>query len=320
VTLAANAVHNGGSAGAGGAAGSGTPAGATGGAGDPGLLQTSAGLDRTAGAVALAASLLSNQPANCGSADSISATNSVAGDDSCFAAGSGLIVDAAAGNLTALGAFGGTTPTSQPTAGNPAVGAVPAASCSTTDQRGKPRPGLTAPGTCTAGAFEPQKPPVAPTIQGVISAAHGKTKYNWYRDTVTVTFTCTPGSAPLTKPCPAPMVLANSGANQGGVVTVTNGDGLSASINVSLNIDKGLPKIAIKGVKNKHTYDQPHKVTCVATDSVSGPYICQVTGTAKLVNNNTQVKVRYTATAADKAGNIKVKKGWYKYTFHPPTS
>jgi hypothetical protein len=152
-------------------------------------------------------------------------------------------------------------------------------------------------------------------VQGVVSAAHGRTKYNWYRDTVTVTFTCTAGSAPLTTPCPAPMVLTKSGANQGGVVTVTNGDGLSSSIRVSINIDRTSPTIRIKGVKKGKSYAKPKRVTCIADDRVSGPYACQVTGTAKLVNHNRSVKVRYTATAADKAGNVTVKKGWYTYTY-----
>ncbi|MBA3745146.1 hypothetical protein, partial [Sporichthya sp.] len=190
---------------------------------------------------------------------------------------------------------------------------VPAAACAPKDQRGQTRPGLTGPGTCSAGAFEPQVPPVAPSITGAISNKNGKTKYGWYRDTVTVTFTCTAGSSPLTGPCPSPMVISTQGANQGGTVTITNQQGLTSSIKVALNIDKGLPKIAIKGVKKGQTYNKAKRVTCLATDSLSGPYVCQVTATGKLVKANTQVRVNYKATAVDRAGNISTKTAHYFY-------
>ncbi|HUR75262.1 MAG TPA: choice-of-anchor Q domain-containing protein [Sporichthya sp.] len=315
VTLANNAANTAGSVGAGGAAGVGSTTLGSGAAGGMGFADVSGGLSRIAGGsggFTVAASILSNQPANCATTTGLTATNTVATDDTCYTPAADRLVSTAAGNLAGLAlSGGGTTPTSATTTGNPAIGAVPAAACAGTDQRGQTRPGLTAPNTCTAGAYEPQVPPVAPTISGLISSAHPGTKYGWYRDTVTVTFTCTPGSSPLTAPCPGPMVLSTQGANQGGTVTIANQQGLTSSIKVALNIDKGLPKIAIRGVKKGRTYPQARRVTCVATDSLSGPYVCQVTGTGKLVKGNTQVRVNYTATAVDRAGNIAVKKGHY---------
>jgi hypothetical protein len=309
VTIAGNATNSGGAKGT-------SPSGVVDTATDGGQFLVG-GLYNKASSVTLSAALLWNAGTNCGGSPMTTPSASVATDSSCFGDGSGPAgalnkVDATANKLGALADNGGPTPTVALATGNPAIGWVTNATCAgtPTDQRGKPRPPTTG-AACSAGAFEPQPPPVAPTLQGVISSTHGATKFGWYRDTVTVTFTCTPGSSPLTAPCPSPMVLSTQGANQGGTVTITNGEGLSSSIQVSVNIDKGLPKIAIKGVRNGQTYSAPRKIRCVATDTLSGPYACQVTGTAKLITNNTQVRVKYSATAADKAGNIKTKKGFY---------
>jgi hypothetical protein len=109
------------------------------------------------------------------------------------------------------------------------------------------------------------------------------------------------------------MVISQQGANRGGTVTIANAEGLTASIKVALNVDRTKPKIKVKGVKKGKNYTKPRAVRCAATDSLSGPYICQVTGKAKLINRNRQVRVNYTATAVDKAGNVSTKKGYYTY-------
>ncbi len=324
VTLAANATDTGGPAGANGTPGTGkTNDSLVGASPTSGGQFLSGGLAAAAGTVTLEASLLANSQANCVPA-ATTATASVASDTSCFADGSGPAeapnkVSASAGALSALAANGARTPTAAVASTNPAYGAVPVSSglCGGTtsgkDQRGQTRPGLSGPTTCTAGAYEPQVPPVAPTITGKIASAAGKTKYGWYRDTVTVAFTCTAGSSSLTAPCPKPMVLSSSGANRGGTVTITNQQGLSASIKIALNIDKNKPTIAIKGVQKGKTYNAPRQVRCVAGDTLSGPYMCQVTATAKLIKGNRAVRIDYTATALDRAGNVRTKKGYYLY-------
>lgn len=311
VTLAANATNGGGLGGVTGTRGTGSPNGITPATPAAGGGQYSVGgIVKGSGAITLTNSLLANSPSNCSGTATASAT--VATDNSCGT--TGIAVDAVnAGKLGALADNGGPTPTSALLTGSSAIGAVPAASCTVNvDQRGKARPGLNTP-ACAAGAFEPQVPPVAPTLSAVASSATARTAYGWYKDTVTVTFTCTPGSSPLTAPCPSPRVFASSGAAQGGVVTITNGEGLISSVRLTINVDKTKPTISIKGVKSGTTYSGPKQIRCAASDTFSGALNCSMTARGKGIKKNTQVKISYTAVAVDKAGNKTTKKGTYFY-------
>ncbi|MGC2814472.1 MAG: Ig-like domain-containing protein, partial [Candidatus Acidiferrum sp.] len=65
----------------------------------------------------------------------------------------------------------------------------------------------------------------------------------WNNSAVTVSFTCTSGSYAVAS-CPAPQFVNTSGANQLVTGTVVDTAGLSASIDVTLNIEKTLPTIA----------------------------------------------------------------------------
>ncbi len=324
VTIANNTTGAGGAGGlpgSGGTGGSrggstgaaGTVSGATGPAGVVGGLAGAAGTSVTA-------ALFANPVANCDAVVPGAAT-SAATDASCFAGSGGNVIGSTVGNLGVLANNGGPTPTIATTSGNPAVGLL--ATCvaqQPTDQRGSARPGSAAP-ACTAGAYEPQsgQPPVVtppagapPKIVGQIQSATAKTRFNWYRSTVTVNFTCTPGaSGAAIVTCPAPVVFSSSGKDQTATVATRDTAGRTASLSMKISVDKTKPTITVRGVKSGKTYNKPRKITCKAVDTFSGPFQCQVGAKAKLVRNGTMVRVNYTAAAVDRAGNVRTKKGKY---------
>jgi len=150
-------------------------------------------------------------------------------------------------------------------------------------------------------------PGTGPTISGSAASSKPKTASGWYGAPVTVTFSCTAGSSPLSGGCPAPVVLSTSGADQSVSRTVHNGDFASATATVSnLDIDLVAPTVKIKGVKAGKTYGGKKKPKCTGTDALSGIASCTVTQKKK------GSKYKVTATATDNAGNVTVVKLTYK--------
>ncbi|WP_036564975.1 Ig-like domain-containing protein, partial [Nocardioides halotolerans] len=138
-----------------------------------------------------------------------------------------------------------------------------------------------------------------PTISASVSGKPKKTKAGWYRGTVTVSFSCAPNGAPLTSPCPSPVVLKRGGAGQSVSQTVTAADGGIGTASVGgINIDHRKPKVQIIGVKASGRYPSAPKARCKGTDKLSGIASCRIRQ-HKLSGN----RVRYTAVATDKAGN-----------------
>ncbi|HVW81711.1 MAG TPA: hypothetical protein VHB69_12315 [Mycobacteriales bacterium] len=123
----------------------------------------------------------------------------------------------------------------------------------------------------------------------------------WYRGQVNITFTCTPGSAPLASDCPAMASLTAVGANQSLTETIEDTDGGTASITVTENIDLGAPTI---------TKVRPRAGKCAASDPVSGMGSCVVKRTR--VHGRHGTRVEWTAIATDRAGNVAKAFGAYK--------
>jgi hypothetical protein len=141
-----------------------------------------------------------------------------------------------------------------------------------------------------------------PVITAKVTSAHPKTMYGWYRSPVTITFTCTAGSAPLTKPCPAPVTLSHSGAAQSVTRTITDTDGGIATVSVSpVNIDLIAPVVRVTGIENSATYEapDPSSIACVASDSLSG-----LADHCALTVTRGPAHITWKATATDKAGNV----------------
>lgn len=161
--------------------------------------------------------------------------------------------------------------------------------------------------------------PVNPTITGAASSTIAETSAGWYRAPVTVTFTCTPGSAPINSAgCPAPVTLTSEGAAQSVSRTVTDtlGDSATATVNL-INIDLTRPTVRVTGATNGRTYSFAHRsrfLTCHGTDALSGVASCHITKTVHLTKNYRTV--HYTAVATDNAGNSSRVSGHYRTARH----
>jgi hypothetical protein len=159
-----------------------------------------------------------------------------------------------------------------------------------------------------------------PTIKASVTSAHPKTAAGWYRSPVTVTYTCTAGSAPFAAPgCPQPVTLRHSGAAQSVTATVRDTDGGSASVTVSpINIDRTPPvDVRLHGAAFGATYSyaQRHRtLRCSARDRLSGVASCIVRTTAE--RHGRFVVVRYVLTATNNAGGISAAAGSYRYRAH----
>jgi sugar lactone lactonase YvrE len=139
-----------------------------------------------------------------------------------------------------------------------------------------------------------------PTITATITSPKTKPKAGWYRASVTVTFHCTVGTAPLVAPCPRPVTLSASKARQSVTRTITATDGGTAAVTKSgINIDKVKPTVAIHGPKAGKTYrGHAPKATCIGHDKLSGIASCRIT------RRTSGKHVTLTAIATDKAGNV----------------
>lgn len=139
-----------------------------------------------------------------------------------------------------------------------------------------------------------------PVLKATLTSPTPRSRYGWYRSAVTVTFTCTGGSAPLAAACPAPVKLTRNGASQSLTRTVTTTDGGIATVAVAgINIDATAPTVALTGVTRRGRYFAAAPVgKCVGADRLSGLATCAVT--RKRVGEVETI----TATATDRAGNV----------------
>jgi hypothetical protein len=138
-----------------------------------------------------------------------------------------------------------------------------------------------------------------PAITASVTSATAKSAGGWYRGPVTVTFTCTPNSAPLAGPCPAPVTLTGDGAGQSVTRSVLATDGGAATVSVTgIAIDGTVPTVAVEGVSDMEPYFvKGPKATCTGADVLSGLASCTI---AKTKHGS---EITYVATATDLAGN-----------------
>jgi hypothetical protein len=150
----------------------------------------------------------------------------------------------------------------------------------------------------------------------------------WYKQDVTVTFSCADVGGSGIETCSAdgesgPSKILGEGANQSVKGTATDYAGNQKSDTVSgINIDKTPPNVALVGGPTGDYYwgNDPAAPTCDASDDVSGLDTCLVTGGGSSVGG----PYTWTATATDKAGNtatatIKYSvKAWEHGGFYAP--
>jgi Bacterial Ig-like domain (group 3)/Glycine rich protein len=138
-----------------------------------------------------------------------------------------------------------------------------------------------------------------PVITAKVTSKYPKSKYGWYRSPVTVSFTCTAGSAPLTAPCPGSLTLSRNAADQVVSRTIHGADGGIATASVTVSIDQGKPAVSVTGIKNHATYEAPGpaKIGCKASEHLSG-----LAAPCKLTVHRTEAAITWTATATSRAG------------------
>jgi hypothetical protein len=139
---------------------------------------------------------------------------------------------------------------------------------------------------------------VNPTITAKVTSELARTSYGWYRSPVTVTFTCTAGSAPVSDYCPAPVRLSHDTSGATVKARITAGDGGTASITVGpIKIDHTKPIVQISDVTPGKSYRHPPKVKIRPFDALSGMASC------KLRVHKHRHTITLKAVARDKAGN-----------------
>jgi Bacterial Ig-like domain (group 3) len=148
-----------------------------------------------------------------------------------------------------------------------------------------------------------------PTITTTVTSTRPKTASGWYSGPVTVSFTCTDGSAPLTSPCPAPVILTGSGGGQSvtRIITATDGGAAAATV-TGINIDRTSPSVHVTGARNGAVYRGNRRhLGCAAADALSGVVRCTVR-----TSPGHHGRTRYTATATNGAGLSATVHGSYR--------
>lgn len=148
----------------------------------------------------------------------------------------------------------------------------------------------------------PPRAVVDPSLTALTKGKHGS-RTSWYSGPVTIRFDCTVGSAPLTAPCPDPVVLRRNGTHRPVVRTITATDGGTDTVRIhGLKIDRQKPGLRVGR--------DGGAVQCHGTDRHSGIRSCTVRTHATPTATGT--RVTWTATATDRAGNTRTETGSYQ--------
>jgi hypothetical protein len=105
-----------------------------------------------------------------------------------------------------------------------------------------------------------------PAISASVAGTPGAN--GWYVSAASVSFTCADAQSGVLF-CPAPVSLANDGAEQSVTGTAVDNAGNSSSASVTVNIDQTRPVVAFTG-DTTYTVDQTVRVLCTATDLTAG--------------------------------------------------
>lgn len=154
-----------------------------------------------------------------------------------------------------------------------------------------------------------QRAPRPPRIVAHVTSQHRKSRYGWYRNPVTVSFTCTPGTAALTGPCPGPVARSANGRHTI-TRTISGVDQRTGRVAIQVNIDRTTPHVRVLGATNGGTYRSARHLRCSAHDGVSGVAHCALHSWRHRSGKVTVV--RYVARARDRAGNARTVTGRYR--------
>jgi hypothetical protein len=146
----------------------------------------------------------------------------------------------------------------------------------------------------------------APGITATTASA-APARNGWYRTPVTVTFTCS--GTRLATACPAPVVVGGNGRDQVVARTVGDDQGGAAEAVARVSVDRTAPRVKVAGARSGATYGTRRKLTCRATDALSGVGSCRVTTSQRRAGKRTVVS--WTGRATDRAGNTATTRGTY---------
>ena len=149
------------------------------------------------------------------------------------------------------------------------------------------------------------------TITATLTSGQHRPHAGWYRQPVTVTFTCQPGSAPLTSPCPAPVTSPPTATITSKAPSPPATPDTTASVSpfrVTVNVDHTGPRLHISCVRRGHTYlgAGPTRLRCLAHDALPGVRGCHVH------RHRHGTTITYLAIARDQAGNVTRHRGHYR--------
>ena len=110
-----------------------------------------------------------------------------------------------------------------------------------------------------------------PRLTARVASAHAEHN-GWYRNPVTVTFSCTPIGAPLHGACPAPVTVAKDVAARTVARSILATNGGAATYSTSISLDQTKPTAVVAGVTDGTTYvGSAPKARCFSKDKLSGP-------------------------------------------------
>lgn len=141
-----------------------------------------------------------------------------------------------------------------------------------------------------------------PTIAARLTSAEPKNKHGWWHTTVAVHFICNGAGSPIIGGCPLPARLTRSSADLTVTRTIRTAAGDTATVTLrGIKLDRTRPRVKLEGLRNHalHAlrYGSRPRVSCAASDPVSGVRSCRVSTSVK-----PGPTITYTATATSWAG------------------
>ncbi len=151
----------------------------------------------------------------------------------------------------------------------------------------------------------------ASTITAAVTSGDEPSAAGWFQEAATVTFTCESFHGLDSSGCPEPVTVSQNGRTEL-ERTVTDVEGQQASTTVVVKVDKRAPRVVVRHVRDGATYDRMRQARCTAFDRhsrMAGD--CEAETQVVRQFRDGRREVAFTATAMDRADNVKQKSGTF---------